>query len=137
MQNVTEKQKRMGHADDSKYQDSLGVDSYYEGFKTFIECCDTPLTMAIQGKWGSGKTTALKLIEQKIEPKVLDGESKIPTQASIDAAIKNFQDKTSKCHVIWFNTWQYASFGMENNLMLSLLIHLNAELKKITQEMLL
>lgn len=129
---INENQKSIGYSDEPTMSDSLGIDSYYEGFKTFIENCSTPLTMAIQGDWGSGKTSALKLIEQKIDPKELDRFG-MPTQASLQNAIAEFKEGKRKCHVIWFNTWQYANFGMDDNLTLALLTHLNSELDTITQ----
>lgn len=130
---VNETQKFIGYSDEPTIYDSLGIDSYYEGFKTFIENCNTPLTMAIQGDWGSGKTSALKLIEQKIDSKELD-KFGMATQESLQNAIKEFREGNRKCHVIWFNTWQYANFGMDDNLILALLAHLNSELDIITQK---
>ena len=123
------KQGSVGYTDIPTLEDYLEIDSYYDGFKEFIECCQTPLTMAIQGDWGSGKTSALKLIERKIDPKETD-EHGFPTADSLVASEKNFLEGNQKCHVIWFNTWQYAHFGKESNLTLALLAHLADELKK-------
>ena len=62
----------------------------------FIERCDTPLTIALQGDWGSGKTSLMNLIKES-----LDGNQKYKT--------------------IWFNTWQYAQFKMADTLSLSMM----------------
>ena len=120
----------IGYSDEPAKIDTLGIDSYYDGFKKFIENCSTPLTMAIQGDWGSGKTTALKLIEKKIDPK------KDNTETSYNQALADFKktNEGRKCHVIWFNTWQYASFGLNDNLTLALFTHLNSELSKLSDE---
>lgn len=86
----------IGYSDEPAKIDTLGIDSYYDGFKKFIENCSTPLTMAIQGDWGSGKTTALKLIEKKIDPK------KDNTETSYNQALADFKktNEGRKCHVI-------------------------------------
>lgn len=127
--------KAIGHSDEPTMHDTLGIDSYYEGFKTFIENCNTPLTMAIQGDWGSGKTSALKLIEQKIDPKIsleiIDENYDVPTEEDFKKAREEFVAGKRKCHVIWFHTWQYANFGMDDNLTLALLTHMSAELDKL------
>lgn len=64
-------------------KDQLGIDKYVGGLATFIERCDTPMTIAIQGDWGSGKTSMMNMVNQKLGEKI----------------------KT-----IWFNTWQYSQF---------------------------
>lgn len=57
----------LGYADISAFDDRLGVDRYYEGLAHFIIECETSMTLSIQGDWGTGKTTALNLIEVKIK----------------------------------------------------------------------
>ncbi len=67
-------------------EDALGLDRYFEGLSAFIMNCPTPMTIAIQGGWGSGKTSAMKMVRKRIE----DHEDH-------DELIQ-----------IEFNTWQYA-----------------------------
>lgn len=59
----------------------------------FIESCNTPMSIAIQGEWGTGKTTVMKTAE------------------------RYFEDK--KYTTIYFNTWQYSQFNMQDSLYLS------------------
>jgi len=77
-------------------QESLGISDYILSLSEFIQKCETPMTIALQGDWGSGKTSMMNLIKKNIE-------------------------KNNDIHPIWFNTWQFSQFGMENDLSVSLL----------------
>ena len=77
-------------------QEALGISDYILSLSEFIQKCETPMTIALQGDWGSGKTSMMNLIKKNIE-------------------------KNSNIHPIWFNTWQFSQFGMENDLSISLL----------------
>lgn len=74
--------------------DLMDVKVYVESLSEFILDCDTPMTIAIQGDWGSGKTSMLNMIKQQIADKIIP---------------------------IWFNTWQYSQFEMASYLSISLL----------------
>ena len=74
-------------------KDSLGIDKYIEGVANFISVAKTPLSISIQGDWGSGKTSLLKGIEEKL--------------------------KENNIKVIWFNAWEASQFNMENQISLS------------------
>ena len=74
--------------------DLMNVSNYINGLSTFICTCDTPMTVAIQGDWGSGKTSFMNMTHECIAEKV-------------------------EC--IWFNTWQFSQFSMGDNLPIILL----------------
>lgn len=74
--------------------DELGLESYYRGLATFVDRCVTPMTIAIQGQWGSGKTSALHNIKT-----LLPGDIK----------------------VVYVDTWQYSLFGHDEGLVFSVL----------------
>lgn len=97
----------VGYSDISSGTDSLGAQIYYDGLSRFIMECQTPMTISIQGDWGTGKTTALNLIEKKIEGK--------------------------NSYVLWFRTWQYSKFGIEDNMMLVLLNNLYEKLEELAK----
>ena len=59
----------------------LNVGDYAEALTEFIKQTDTPMTVGIQGDWGSGKTSIMNLIRQRL----------------------NDQYAT-----VWINTWKYA-----------------------------
>lgn len=77
-----------------KSDDVLKVKKYIDGLSNFINVCDTPMTMAIQGDWGSGKTSFMNMIREEIKDDVV---------------------------TIWFNTWQFSQFHLEDTLTLTLL----------------
>ncbi len=74
--------------------DVMDVKVYVESLSEFILGCSTPMTIAIQGDWGSGKTSMMNMIKQTIADKIVP---------------------------IWFNTWQYSQFEMASYLSISLL----------------
>ena len=66
-------------ADVATDEDKLFRDGYVKGIAQFIEECATPLTIAIQGESGTGKTSLIKLIEARLHADAEadeDGEAK-------------------------------------------------------------
>lgn len=55
-----------GHNDEPAVRDYLNIQNYVSALARFIETCETPLTIAVQGGWGSGKTTFLELVEDEL-----------------------------------------------------------------------
>lgn len=95
---------RIGHSDrplDSLEQDSLGLGSYAKGLATFVRHCDTPFTVAVQGDWGTGKTSLMKMVDGLLSPPHPGADQPIET--------------------VWFQTWQYSQFGSMAALPVSLL----------------
>ncbi len=82
--------------------DVFGVQQYISGLTDFILECNTPMTIAIQGDWGSGKTSMMYMIREKL------GDSVITS---------------------WFNTWQYSQFNMGDSLAVSFLSRLVSDLE--------
>ena len=74
--------------------DLLEAEKYAVALSKFIIESDTPLTIGMQGEWGTGKTSLMYMLKEKIET-ISEGE---------DYAIA-----TS-----WINTWEYSMFkGVE------------------------
>ena len=44
-------------------RDLLGIDKYLEALNRFITSANMPTTIAIQGEWGSGKTSMMNQIK--------------------------------------------------------------------------
>lgn len=76
-------------------QDTLEIKHYLESLAAFTLKCETPLTISIQGEWGTGKTSAMNIIKEALE---VEG---VPT--------------------VWFNTWQFSQFSMQDYLPVSML----------------
>lgn len=77
--------------------DKLRIQSYYGGLSAFIQYCVTPMTIAIQGPWGSGKTSALNCVKFDL------------------------QQPANRVEVIYVNTWQFSVLGNENSLVFSVI----------------
>lgn len=63
-------------------KDQLGLAKYIEGVCRFIDNCSTPMTIAIQGSWGSGQNNMMKLLFGRLE--------------------ERYQENR-----IWCNAWQF------------------------------
>lgn len=108
---MIDEKKMIGYADESSEEDMLGGNKYFEGLAHFITKCETPMTISIQGDWGTGKTTALNIIQKKLEEK-----------------------GKNKYYVLWFRTWQYSKFGIKENITLALMSSLYQKLNQIAKE---
>ncbi|WP_413334498.1 P-loop NTPase fold protein [Brevibacterium sp. GP-SGM9] len=73
--------------------DRLNVSAYYDGLTAFIAGCQTPMTIAVQGDWGSGKSTTLNFVSSLLPNTV---------------------------RVIEFNTWLYSQFELGDSLVFSM-----------------
>jgi hypothetical protein len=65
-------------------QDDLKTQNYAQALSSFIEKADTPLTIGLQGEWGTGKTSMMYMIRELLE------QQNVATS--------------------WVNTWEYAMF---------------------------
>lgn len=90
--------------------DLLGCNSYFEGLTSFIRTCRTPMTIAVQGDWETGKTSAMKNVSGRLKE-------------------QTSENKGIVC--VWFNVWQYSCVvGSERNLFLPLALLLDKKLKE-------
>ena len=93
-------------------EDLLGIGKYVNGLQKFIRHCPTPMSIAVQGDWGTGKTSTIKMVQEQLE-----------------------KDKdTNNIRCIFFNTWQYSQFNMEDSLYISLVHNLVNEIARNSEE---
>lgn len=78
-------------------KDFLSTKDYSSALVEFIEECDTPMTIGIQGDWGIGKTSMMSMIKAQI------------VGSTNNASKSNYG-------VVWFNTWQFSLFGRDEYL---------------------
>lgn len=81
--------------------DLLDTKQYAEVLADYIHDCATPLTVAIQGDWGSGKTSTMQMVENRLREE--HGNAEL---------------------IVKFNTWQYSQMNMSDSLVLALMSHL-------------
>ena len=49
---------------DREEEDLLNISRYLQGLKRYVRNCPTPLSIAVQGDWGTGKTSVLSYLMQ-------------------------------------------------------------------------
>lgn len=86
-------------------EDDFNITQYVEGLANFIIKCTTPMTISIQGDWGSGKTSMMNMVKNSL--------------------LKNGNGKITP---VFFNTWQYSQFHSEDNLTLMMMNKLVASI---------
>ena len=69
-------------------QDSLNIEKYANSLSKFIRNSDTPITIGLQGEWGTGKTSLMSLL------------------------LENFNEDGNEREIAtsWVNTWEYSLF---------------------------
>ena len=73
----------------------LGLEPYATSLARFILACDTPMTVGLQGEWGTGKTSLMNMIRATLD------EQDVPT--------------------VWVDTWAYAQVHDGDQLALAIL----------------
>ena len=73
-------------------EDRLNMKAYASALTEFIANAQSPLTIALQGEWGSGKTSLMNVLRAKL--------------AGTDE--KGKPDRSASFLGVWINTWQYA-----------------------------
>ncbi len=69
-------------------QDSLNIQKYANSLSKFIRNSDTPITIGLQGEWGTGKTSLMSLLLEDF----------------------NADGKEREIATSWVNTWEYSLF---------------------------
>ncbi|WP_225049923.1 KAP family P-loop NTPase fold protein [Priestia megaterium] len=93
-------------------KDYFGIDKYSEGLADFIRHSDTPITIAVQGEWGSGKTSLMNHVHNELCGKEKEFES------------------------IWINTWEYSVLIQDRDTLLTVISNmLNATVKAVEESL--
>lgn len=88
-------------------EDMFEVSQYIKGLSDFIRECDTPMTIAIQGDWGSGKTSIMNMVKTELNDDVIS---------------------------VWFNTWKFSQFHMEDDLAITFMSYLSKAIEEYLEE---
>ena len=78
--------------------DLFGIQVYQNALIKYIKLTDTPITIALQGEWGSGKTSLMNLLRYNL--------------CDVDSA---------PYYPIWINTWQYSLMKTPSQAIISIL----------------
>lgn len=79
-------------------EDLFGISVYQDALIEYIRLTDTPITIALQGEWGSGKTSLMNLLRYNL--------------CEIDDA---------PYFSVWINTWQYSLMKTPSQAIISIL----------------
>lgn len=87
----------------------------------------TPLTIGINGEWGSGKTTLMKAIKRRLDftNEGRDGYQKFLRAQGLESI--EFSKYFRQCRTIWFNAWKYSK---EEHLFSALIQEILKQMKK-------
>ena len=96
---------------ESQQKDLLDIDKYTNGLIKFIETSATPITIGVQGEWGSGKTSLLNTIRE-------------------DLCDKN----GSKHYSVWLNTWEYSLLSQPDETLIKIIVGLIDQIGGITKK---
>lgn len=102
------------------YDDTLEVIDYAKALVAFIEDCSPPITIGVQGDWGSGKTSLLNMIRGSA-----DGD---------EGGLLGAKRKDGGYLVVNFDAWAYAQFGQEENLPLACMYSLTKKIEEICND---
>ncbi len=91
-------------------KDNFGIEPYEQGLVQFINNTSTPITVALQGEWGSGKTSLMNSLKQNL--------------SDIDGALY---------HSIWLNTWEFALMKDAEQTLIDIITGLIKEVSKISK----
>ena len=79
-------------------EDLFGIKVYQDALIKYIKLTDTPITIALQGEWGSGKTSLMNLLRWNLCE--VDNAPYLP---------------------VWINTWQYSLMKTPQQAIISIL----------------
>ena len=91
-------------------EDRLNVSSYTNALVNFIKETNTPMTIGIQGEWGSGKTSMLNQIKHSLDESNRD-----------DGASTDFKQ-------IWVNAWENSLLCSPEEALLKIINHIIQDL---------
>jgi hypothetical protein len=107
--NIIDKPRKAGAPD------LLGVDDYMHSLIKFIVTCNMPTTIAVQGEWGSGKTSMLNQIRHEL----------------CETGLNENLDKELPYYGIWVNTWQYSIMKTREETLMAIISGLTNEISRI------
>jgi len=96
---------------ESDQNDLLGIEKYTEGLIRFIDASATPITIGIQGEWGSGKTSLLNTLRQVLCEK-----------------------EGAQYHSVWLNTWEYSLLSSTDETLIKIISGLVVQIGSMQDE---
>jgi hypothetical protein len=97
--------------------DLFGIDRYCNGLIKFLRQSDTPITVAIQGEWGSGKTSLMNSMQN-----ILCGT---------DDTNEGYKNHQHEFYGIWINTWHYSLLKRPEETLVAIVSNISTKVLQI------
>ena len=95
--------------------DKLKIQNYIEALSTFISNSETPMTIAVQGEWGCGKTSLMNAIAGRVCVNYYQlGSREIGNVAPSNVSDQQYLG-------VWINTWQYSVLKNDSDAQISII----------------
>jgi hypothetical protein len=92
-------------------KDLFGIDKYQEALVNFIKKTATPITIAIQGEWGSGKTSLMNVLRSNL-----------------------CEESDGLFYDVWLNTWQYSLMRSQEETLMRIIAGLTQKVLSIIRD---
>ena len=93
-------------------KDQFGISAYEKGLEDFLRGAETPITVALQGEWGSGKTSLMNVLRYDL----------------CDKEEYNEFEHTNSYYSIWINTWEFSLMRDPKEALLQILFKMAREI---------
>ena len=112
-------------------QDQLGLSNYIMALCSFIKTAQTPMTIAVQGEWGCGKTSLMNSLYAHCCANFIPPSSsdEPPQEHLLD------EDESRPYLGVWVNTWQYSMLKNDSDAQVAVIKgvarEMNAQMDKL------
>lgn len=86
--------------------DKFGLSAYEKGLEQFLRGAETPITIALQGEWGSGKTSLMNVLHDNLCGEV---------------------GKSGDYFSVWINTWEFSLMRDSSEALKQILLKMTKE----------
>lgn len=111
-------------------QDQLGLSNYIMALCSFIKTAQTPMTIAVQGEWGCGKTSLMNSLYAHCCANFIPPSSDEPPQERLLD-----EDESRPYLGVWVNTWQYSMLKNDSDAQVAVIKgvarEMNAQMDKL------
>ena len=105
----------LDHGDAAREADTLNLLPYAEAMRDFIQECESPISIGIQGDWGVGRTSLMNMLRGSG-----DGQQSGLLNANL-------------CKTISLDSWPYSQFDQNDNMSVACLYALTSQLGKVLE----
>ena len=105
----------LDHGDAAREADTLNLLPYAEAMRDFIQECESPISIGIQGGWGVGRTSLMNMLR---------GSGDDQQSGLLNANL---------CKTISLDSWPYSQFDQHDNMAVACLFALTSQLGQVLE----